>query len=344
MAKVAVVILNYNGEKFLRKFLSGVVEFSSGVGEVVVADNASTDTSISYLKENFPSVRIVVNDDNGGYAKGYNDALKKIDADYFVLLNSDIEIKDRWLEPLIELMDNNPDVGACQPKLLSWHEPDKFEYAGGAGGFIDRYGYPFCRGRIFMKLEEDNGQYDQKGASEIFWATGACLMVRSEAFYEAGGFDDDFFAHMEEIDLCWRMKHLGYKIMYVPNSRVFHIGGGTLPKISARKTYLNFRNNSIVLIKNLPRWKLVKLIFIRLFLDGIAGLKFMMEGNFSHTLAVIRAHYYLYAHIGNLYKKRKRVKRSQKGVSCIYQGNIVFDHFLRKKNRFIQLNEDLFTK
>lgn len=341
MPKVAVVILNYNGVGFLERFLPGVLKYSSDEAEVIVADNASTDNSVEFMKEHFPNVRLVVNESNGGFAKGYNDALAVIEADYYVLLNSDIEVKGKWISPVIDLMESDPGIGACQPKLLSWHEPNKFEYAGAAGGFLDKYGYPFCRGRIFMSLEEDKGQFDA-APSEIFWATGACLFVRADAFHKAGGFDNDFFAHMEEIDLCWRLKHLGYRIMYVPGSAVYHIGGGTLPKISSRKTYLNFRNNSIVLIKNLSRMHLIWLIFVRLILDGIAGVKFLFEGNFMHTVAVVKAHWYLYSNIRMLRRKRKHVVRT-KGVGGLYQGNIALDHFLKGVKSFSQLNPKKFT-
>ena len=225
---IAVVILNWNGREFLRKFLPSVILHSSSVAEVIVADNASTDSSVEFLQQNFPQVRIITNLTNGGFAKGYNDALAEVAADYYILLNSDIEVTPHWIEPVIKLMESDPLIAACQHKLRSYHQPEKFEYAGAAGGFIDKYGYPFCRGRIFQDIETDNGQYDD--VKEIFWATGACMFVKADLYRQFGGLDADFFAHMEEIDFCWRLKNGGYKIMYCPESIVYHVGGGTLPK------------------------------------------------------------------------------------------------------------------
>lgn len=248
MKKTAVVILNWNGRKFLKKFLPDVIKFSKKDAEVIVADNASTDDSVAVLKADFPEIRIIENKSNGGFAKGYNQALKLIDAEYYILLNSDIEVTENWINPVIELMESDKNIAACQPKIRSYHEKEKFEYAGAAGGFIDKFGYPFCRGRIFQSLEEDKGQYDD--TVEIFWATGAALFIRAELYHKLGGMDDDFFAHMEEIDLCWRLKNEGYKIMYCPKSTVYHVGGGTLPTSSSWKTYLNFRNNFFLIYKN----------------------------------------------------------------------------------------------
>nr|MBP8033086.1 glycosyltransferase family 2 protein [Bacteroidia bacterium] len=246
-SKVAVVILNWNGKPFLEKFLPTVLQYSSGA-QIIVADNQSSDDSVAFLKTQFPQVSVILNPSNDGFATGYNLALKQVKAEYYVLLNSDVEVTENWLQPIIKLMDENLKVAACQPKILDYNHPSKFEYAGAAGGFIDKYGYPFCRGRIFNVLEEDKAQYDT--AKEVFWATGACMFVRAEAFWKVGGFDDDYFAHMEEIDVCWRMKNIGYQIYVEPSSKVYHVGGGTLNKLSPRKTFLNFRNNLTTLTKN----------------------------------------------------------------------------------------------
>lgn len=339
MKKAAVVILNYNGKKFLEDFLPIVVEKSKDVADIWVADNNSVDDSVDFLRKNFPQVKIILNNFNGGYASGYNVALKQIEAEYYILLNSDIEVTDNWIQPIINLMDSDKNIAACQPKILSFHDTEKFEYAGASGGFIDSYGYPFCRGRIFQSLETDNGQYNDP--LEVFWASGACMFVRSELFHKYGGFDDDFFAHMEEIDFCWRLKNYGYKIMVCPEAKVFHVGGGTLPKQSSWKTYLNFRNNFSLLYKNLPSDKLIKVFIIRLMLDGIAGLKFFMQGGFQDTLAVIKAHIYFYKNISKLKEKRKKLK--QTNVSHVYLGNIVADHYLFRKKKFSQLNKELFS-
>ncbi len=334
---VAVVILNWNGQKFLEKFLPLVIESSKDYAEIIIADNASTDNSISYLQTYFPYIRIIQNKINGGFAKGYNDALKQVVADYYVLLNSDIEVHPGWLKPLIDLMEHDKSIGVCQPKIRSFHHPTLFEYAGAAGGYIDKYGYPFCRGRMFQTLEEDDAQYDDP--TEIFWATGACMMVRAEIYHKFGGLDERFFAHMEEIDFCWRLKRVGCKIMYCPDSVVFHVGGGTLPKSSHIKTYLNFRNNLIMLAKNHPQKKIIRIFFIRFLLDGVAGIKFLMDGGYRDCLAVVNAHFSFYKILPSLIKERKKNKPHQ--VSMIYQKNLVFEYFIRKKRKFSQID---FTK
>ena len=336
--KVAVVILNWNGRKFLEKFLPSVVKYSEGA-EVIIADNDSKDDSVAFLKEHYPELRIIINKENGGYAKGYNDALALVDAEYYVLLNSDIEVTPNWVMPVIEVMDNDKTIAAAQPKLLAYYQKDEFEYAGAAGGFIDKYGYPFCQGRVFGHLEKDLGQYDE--IKEIFWASGAAMFVRAEKFWEIGGLDEDFFAHMEEIDLCWRFKNHGYKIMYVPNAMIYHVGGGTLPKGTARKTYLNFRNNFALLFKNLPKNRVVKTFIARLVLDGVAAVRFLTEGHIGDSIAVFRAHMYFYAHLSDLRKKRKH--NVQKKVSKVYQKNLVFEHFLLRKSKFSQLKESDFS-
>jgi len=334
--------LNWNGIRYkhLANFLPGVLKLSSKDAEVIVADNNSDDESLEWLRENHPDVRVIKNPDNAGFASGYNKALAQVDAEYYVLLNSDIEVTENWITPVISMMDDDPSIAACQPKILNQNEGlrDEFEYAGAAGGFIDKYGYPFCRGRLFQYLEQDIGQYDDR--REIFWATGACMFVRAEVYRELGGLDDDFFAHMEEIDLCWRMKNRGYKVMYCGDSAVYHVGGGTLPEKYPRKTYLNFRNNLTLLFKNLPNDRLLKVYIARMFLDGIAGLKFLVEGSFMSFIAVTRAHVSFLRTFRKTMKKRKTCKPEQ--VSGIYWGNIAFDHFLRRKRLFTELPADRF--
>ena len=281
-----MVILNYNGAQMLRRFLPSVLEFSSEA-EVVVADNASTDDSLEVMRREFPAVRLVCLDKNHGFADGYNYALREVSADYYMLLNSDVEVTRGWLAPLLAFMDANDDVAACQPKLLSYKEKSLFEYAGAAGGFLDRYGYPFCRGRIFDAVEKDNGQYDS--VSEVFWATGAALMIRSADYWSAGGLDGTFFAHMEEIDLCWRLRARGRRIVCVPESVVYHVGGATLNKSNPRKTFLNFRNNLLMLYKNLPAGELAQVMRRRALLDYVAAAKFLLSGNVGDFKAVVAA-------------------------------------------------------
>lgn len=340
MKKVAVVILNYNGRSFLERFLPNVIENTDDkLAEIVVADNASTDDSVAFMRESFPNIRLIINDFNGGFATGYNLALRQIEAEYYVLLNSDIEVTPHWIEPIIEFMDARPDVAACQPKILSYYEREKFEYAGAAGGFIDRYGYPFCRGRLFQHLESDHGQYDE--VAEVFWATGACMFVRAERYLQEGGLDDSFFAHMEEIDFCWRMKNLGLKIYCCPQSVVYHIGGGTLPKSSARKTFLNFRNNLSLLYKNLPQKRVFGVLLYRVFLDWVAAVKFLCGGSFADFWAVIRAHVAFYGRLSSLRKVRAQLPHGQ--VSQMYQKNIVFENFLKGKKCYSELDPKQFS-
>ncbi|MCX6243153.1 MAG: glycosyltransferase family 2 protein [Bacteroidetes bacterium] len=331
---IAVVILNWNGRKYLEQFLPPLIQHSGDEAEIIVADNASSDDSIAFLQEHFPSIRIIRNPSNEGFSRGYNLALKLVEADYYILLNSDIEVTPDWIRPVIELMEKDRSVAACQPKILSYYERTKFEYAGAAGGFIDKYGYPFCRGRIFQSLEEDHGQYND--AIEIFWATGACMFVRADLFHQSGGLDEDFFAHMEEIDLCWRLKNEGYRIMYCPDSAVYHIGGGTLPKISWRKTYFNFRNNFYLLYKNLPD-NLVNEVFAkRLILDGIAAMKFLFTAGFKDFWAIYKAHKSFYSTLGKTKAKRKLLR--QKPLQNVYRKNIVFEYYLRKKRKYTDLD------
>jgi hypothetical protein len=340
LAKTAVVILNWNGKSFLEKFLPSVLKHSRGYADVIVADNASSDGSVGFLKTDFPEVEIIQNSANGGFAKGYNDALAQVKAEFFILLNSDIEVTENWIQPVIDLMESDPMIAACQPVIRSFHHPEKFEYAGAAGGYIDGFGYPFCRGRIFQHLEEDHGQYDNP--VEVFWATGACMFVRADVFRKFGGFDEDFFAHMEEIDFCWRVKHEGYKVMVCPESKVFHVGGGTLPKQSSFKTYLNMRNNISLLYKNLPSDRLLPVFASRLILDGVAAFKFLVDGGFGDFWAVVRAHMSFYRRFPIHRKKRRSINHRK--VSCIYSGNIVVDHFLRGKKKFTGLSPLKFSK
>lgn len=288
MKKVSVVILNWNGEEMLRRFLPSVVACSQGEGvEVCVADNASNDGSLALLETAFPSVRLVKLDANYGFAEGYNHALSQLDSEYVVLLNSDVEVTPHWLEPLVEYMDEHSEVAACQPKLLNQRNKSFFEYAGAAGGYIDKYGYPFCRGRIFDVLEEDHGQYDT--VRPVFWVSGAAMFIRLKEYKEVGGLDKDFFAHMEEIDLCWRLNARSKTLVCVPQSVVFHVGGGTLGKENPRKTFLNFRNNLLMLYKNLPEKELKKVLFVRGALDWIAACVFFLKGERESAKAVLQA-------------------------------------------------------
>jgi GT2 family glycosyltransferase len=340
MSKVAVVILNWNGQALLQQFLPSVVKHSAEA-DVYVADNASTDASVKLLEEEFPTVRIIRNARNGGYAGGYNDALGRIDADYFVLLNSDVEVTGNWIYPIQQLMDADPKIAACQPKLLSYHEKSKFEYAGGSGGFIDRFGYPFCRGRIFDLCEEDHEQYNDTRA--CFWATGACLFVRAEAFHSVGKLDEDFFAHMEEIDLCWRMQQLGYRIMVCPQSVVYHVGGGTLSQQSSKKTFLNFRNGLALLLKNLPIQMVWYKIPLRILLDQIAAIKFYFGGRKEDAKAIGRAHRNFLRNFNHWRKKRYHHKRRNL-LPEVYDGSIVWQYFVKKIRFFSALDRDQFTR
>ena len=332
--KTAVVVLNWNGKAWLEKFLPNLVNHSQ-VATVFVADNASTDDSVDYVKINFPTVKIIVNAINGGYAKGYNDVLKQIDAEYFVLINSDIEVTAGWLSPIISLMDSDKQIASCQPKILNYNSKTKFEYAGASGGFIDNLGYPFCRGRIFDDLEQDKGQYND--AVEVFWATGACLFVRSTHFWELGGLDEDFFAHQEEIDLCWRLKNKGYKIMVQPKSVVYHVGGGTLNAGSPFKTHLNFRNNLFMLFKNLPISSLFTTIPMRLVLDGVAALTFLNQPQgLQHFLAIAKAHFAFYFEIPKLLVKRQEIKQKNNLV-----GKVNYSILLKNKIKGVKHFQEL---
>lgn len=339
MKEVAVVILNWNGRIFLEKFLPSVVEYSKDIADIYVTDNDSTDDSVNFLIDNYPDIKIILNNKNGGFSKGYNDALKKIESKYYILLNSDIEVSENWINPMLQLMEKDEKIAVCQPKLLSYSDKDKFEYAGAAGGFIDKYGYPFCRGRIFTTLEKDVSQYND--IQEIFWATGAAMFVRSDIYHKVGGLDEDFFAHMEEIDFCWRVKNAGYKVMYCPNSLVYHVGGGTLPKNNSRKTYLNFRNNFYLLLKNLPAKRLIIVFLLRILLDYIAAIKFLLEGGYKDFIAVVKAHFSFYLSIQKNWRKRK--KNPHLIVKGVYKRSIVWDYYIMGKSKFYQLNQKDFT-
>ncbi|WP_034045268.1 glycosyltransferase family 2 protein [Wocania ichthyoenteri] len=329
--KVAVVILNWNGRKLLEQFLPSVIEHSSNEAEVYIADNASNDDSVSFIKSTYPSIKIIQNKENGGYAKGNNEALKDIDADVFCLLNSDVEVSKNWLTPIIETFKAESNTAIIQPKLLDYKKKDYFEYAGAAGGFIDKFGYPYCRGRIFNTIEKDNNQYND--VSEIFWASGACLFIRSHAFKELNGFDEAFFAHMEEIDLCWRAKNLGYNIKYVGASSIYHVGGATLNNTNPKKTFLNFRNSLFALTKN-AKGNIFFLILTRLILDSIAGIKFLFELKFKHTIAIVKAHFSYYRHLSYLLKQRKTLNQS---IKYYQKTSIVFEYFVNKKNNYESL-------
>ncbi len=337
--KVAVVILNWNGKKFLEQFLPSVTKYSTkNDTEIWVADNGSTDDSIDFLKKNYPDVKILQLDKNYGFAGGYNRALQQIQAEYYVILNSDVEVTENWIEPIIQYMSDNQDIAAVQPKILAHYDKKRFEYAGAAGGFLDKYGYPFCRGRILDSYEYDEGQYDQ--ITDIFWATGACLFIRAEDFRK-NLFDDDFFAHMEEIDLCWRLKNKGKRIVYFPEVAVYHVGGGTLPMNSPNKLYLNYRNNLFLLYKNLPKKGFGKTLIFRMFLDGISAMIYLMKFQFSYFGAVLKAHKHFYKMLKKFKLKRKELLKYNKNHKEIYQKSIVFDYFLRKKRKFSELNINL---
>jgi GT2 family glycosyltransferase len=331
--KTSVVILNWNTRHQLETFLPYLVQHTQSPDtEIVVADNASTDDSVDFVKNNFPQVKLIVLDKNYGFAEGYNRALKQIDAKYYVLINSDIEVTPNWINPIITNLENDDLAAACMPKLLSYQQRDTFEYAGAAGGYIDFLGYPFCKGRIFDSLEKDEGQFE--GISEIFWATGACIALKAEIFNKLGGFDPYLFAHMEEIDLCWRMKSIGYKIYCNTNSKVFHVGGGTLNKTNPFKTYLNFRNNLILLHKNLPFFRKAYILPIRFIMNFLSIIKYLMARNSPEAIAVLNAYW---GYLGYIFSKKQKVF-SKAYPNQIYKNSIVVDFFVRKKEKFSDLN------
>lgn len=340
---IAIVILNYNGKDFLEKFLPSITATNYSNLSIYIADNQSTDDSIKFIKNQYPNLNLIALPINHGFAGGYNEALKQIDTEYYILLNSDIEVTSGWIDPIIERMQTDRELAACQPKIKAHTNQQQFEYAGAAGGWIDTLGYPFCRGRIFDQVEEDHGQYDDP--QEVFWATGAAFFVKAAVFRNLGGFDANYFAHSEEIDLCWRIKRAGYKIMVIPQSVVYHVGGGTLDYQSPQKTYLNFRNNLITLLKNVSVAKLLWLIPMRLILDGIAGLLFLTEGKFEHIWSILRAHGSFYKSFFSNVKKRQEYNQLIKEYQAnntyntqgLYKGSIVWQYYIRKKRRFSDL-------
>ena len=331
--KIAVLILNWNGVKLLETYLPSVIKYNSLDAEIIIVDNASEDNSILFLKNSYPHIKRIEFKENYGFARGYNKAVNLIPHKYVVLLNSDVRVTKNWLKAPIEFLNSNADYAACQPKILDDNTPLKFEYAGASGGYIDTLGYPFCRGRIFDSLEDDKGQYDQ--IKDIFWASGAALFARREVYLKLGGLDESFFAHQEEIDLCWRILNEGHKIACIPQSKVYHLGGASLDKSSPKKTFLNFRNNLVMLLKNLPSYAL-PIIFIRLLLDGLAAIKFLTEGKISHSFAIFKAHISFYVKIPDTIIKRRKTGTISSKIK--YNRSILIDYYLKRNKRFNDLN------
>lgn len=321
MNNIAVVILNWNGKALLEQFLPSVMRHSPEA-VIYMADNASTDDSVAFVEANFPEVKIIRNSGNYGYAGGYNKALEQVEEDYYALVNSDVEVTDGWLLPVLELFEDDPETAIIQPKILDFKNKTHFEYAGAAGGFIDKFGYPFCRGRIFDTVEEDKGQYDD--TTQIFWASGACFFIRKKVFRELKGFDEDFFAHQEEIDLCWRAFNKNYNVRFCGKSVIYHVGGATLQNTNPRKTYLNFRNSLLMMVKNLPSWQILPVIIVRLVLDALAAGQFLMKGKFSHIGAILRAHFNFYTKFFTFLSKRESKQYSNYYKCC----SIVLRYFL----------------
>jgi GT2 family glycosyltransferase len=340
--KVAVAILNWNGLDHLKCFLPSVVEHSKSHADVWIIDNASDDESVAFVKSAFPEVRLVQLEQNYGFAGGYNRGLAKIEADYFVLLNSDVEVTSNWIPPVIDYMESTEGMMSCQPKILDYNRKQWFEHAGAAGGFIDKDGFVFCAGRLFADFEKDEGQYSKN--EEVFWASGASLFVNAKAYREVGGLDSHFFAHMEEIDLCWRLKNRGYKVGACRESAVYHVGGGTLEKINPLKTFLNFRNNLFLITKNVFTSPLPYMLFKRMVLDGIAAFRFLAEGKPSYFVAVFKAHFSFYSNLRLMLKKRKEEKKHVGSINLkgLYKKSILLEYFLRKKKTFHELEKDLF--
>ncbi len=333
--RVAIVILNWNGLSFLKRFLNSVVNTAYSNLQVVIGDNASTDGSLAFVRAYFPNVLIIENDKNYGFAEGYNRVLSQLDADYFVLLNSDVFVPKDWISPVIEMMEADESIAAAQPKIKWFDDKRKFEYAGAAGGFLDCYGFPFCRGRMFDINETDEGQYDNP--VEVFWASGAALFVKRSCWIRVGGLDPDLFAHMEEIDICWRLKNLGYKVIYCPDSEIFHVGGGTLNSDNPFKTYLNFRNNLYILQKNLPLKEAYVMIFLRFWIDLIAWLHFIVTGKFRHAVAVSKAHFSFFQNIRLNARKRTGTQIPFLNHAGVYHSSVVWAFFVRKISRFSDL-------
>lgn len=321
---LSIVILNWNGKSWLEKFLPSVINYSQNA-EIYVIDNFSDDDSVDFLKAKFPTVKIVLNDKNYGFAGGYNEGLKKITAEYYCLLNSDVQVTENWIDPVLNLFKSDNQIAAIQPKISSYSNKKYFEFAGAGGGLIDNLGYPYCRGRVFDDVEEDKGQYDDE--TEIFWASGCCFFIKSKDFWEQNGFDERFFAHQEEIDLCWRLKNSGRKIYYTGQSTVYHVGGGTLNKQSPQKTFLNIRNNLSMMLKNLPLPNLIWILLFRMMLDGVAAFYFAYKNGFSHLWAVLRGHFSFYAQIPRTIKLRQKNQ-----IKKYYQSKwLIFKHFLGGK-------------
>ena len=332
--KIAIAILNWNGAELLKRYLPSVIEHSTEA-DVYVIDNASTDSSIALLKTSYPTVRLIELPQNFGYAGGYNKGLKQIEADVFCLLNSDVEVTKNWLRPIIDLYATNKEVAIVQPKILDATHRDRFEYAGAAGGYLDMLGYPFCRGRIFQHVERDEGQYDDK--VDIFWASGACFFIKSHLFWKLGAFDTDYFAHQEEIDLCWRANNAGKSVVYIGKSCVYHLGGGTLKEASPQKTYLNFRNSLFSILKNVPIGRALFIIWLRLLLDGLAALRFAAQGKLRHVVAVLHAHISFYGSFRSMYGKRETTNFILKYYLV---KSIVWSHFVHQVNNFNNLVKD----
>ncbi|PID71269.1 MAG: dTDP-Rha--alpha-D-GlcNAc-pyrophosphate polyprenol alpha-3-L-rhamnosyltransferase [Flavobacteriales bacterium] len=333
--KLAIVLLNWNGKSLLEQFLPSVVTHNSHNTDIYIADNASTDDSLHFVEKNYPEVKIVKNKGNLGYAGGYNAALQEIDADVFGLVNSDIEVTPNWLAPIFDAFLNEEKLAVAQPKILAYHNKNHFEYAGACGGFLDFFGYPFCRGRILNTVEEDKGQYNNK--TNIFWASGACFFIRKSIFEAFHGFDADYFSHQEEIDLCWRIQNENYHIKAIPKSVVYHVGGATLEQANPKKTYLNFRNNLITILKNAPKNKTILIITARLLLDGLAGLRFLFRLEPVHTWAIIKAHFAFYAQIPKVLNKRKQQKN--KTSNFYYTKSVIWQYFINQKKAFSQLKK-----
>lgn len=334
----AVVVLSYNGKKWHEQFLPTIVAEAATGYDVVLADNASTDDTLAYVQDNFPTVKTLSISINRGFSSGYADALKQIQAKYYILLSADFEVTKGWFPPLQAAMQRYTGLAACQPKIRYWREREYFEYAGAAGGFMDKYGYLFCRGRIFSELEKDNGQYNND--IEIFWASGGCFMVRADLYHKYGGLDNDLYAHMEEVDLCWRLKNAGYKIGYIADSTVFHVGGSVISYGSPQKLYYNFRNNLILLLKNEKTNRLIWLLPYRLILDGVAGVQQLLKGNTKETLTIIKAHLHFYGSLGNWLKKRRTYKKliTHRNESGRMNKSIVWQFFVLRKRTFSKLN------
>lgn len=330
MNDAAIVILNWNGKALLKELLPVMLRYSPGAA-IYVADNASTDDSVAFVKATFPEVKVIINKENYGFAGGYNAALQHVEEDIYVLVNSDIEVTEGWLDPILSLFENDPEVAIVQPKVLDYYNRDSFEYAGAAGGYIDKYGFPFCRGRIFDTLEKDQGQYDD--VADIFWASGACFFIRKNVYHELKGFDADFFAHQEEIDLCWRAFNRNYKVKYCGHSHVYHMGGATLQSSSPHKTFLNFRNSLWMMLKNLPASWLFPVLFLRLSQDGMAGVHFLLQGKPAHLWAVLKSHFYFYIELFHFLGKRKST--NYKNYYLIK--SIVYRYYIKKGRVFADL-------